>query len=93
MNTKIQTDKRIKRLVLAIGRDSLPRKELLAALGLRQGSRRIFSDNYWKPAFRLGLVAMQYPGIQSSPTQSYRLTANGLDYLSELENEPKKEQA
>ena len=93
MNTKIKTDERIKRLVLAIGKESLPRRELLAALGLRQGSRRIFCNNYWKPAFSLGLVAMQYPGIQSCPNQSYRLTANGLDYLEEIKNESKKEQA
>ena len=93
MNTKIKTEERIKRLVLAIGKGSVSRRELLAILGLRQGSRRIFCDNYWKPAFSLGLVIMQYPDIQSCPLQSYRLTANGLDYLEELEEASKKEQA
>lgn len=93
MNTKIKTEERIKRLVLAIGKGSVGRRELLSALGLRQGSRRIFCDNYWKPAFNLGLVKMQYPDILSSPVQAYRLTANGLDYLAELEEASKKEHA
>ena len=93
MNTKIKTEERIKRLVLAIGKDSVSRKELLAILGLRQGSRRIFCDNYWKPAFSRGYVVLQYPDILSCPVQSYRLTARGLEFLEELQNELKKEQA
>lgn len=93
MNTKIKTEERMKRLILAIGKESVSRRELLAALGLHQGSRRIFCDNYWKPAFSRGYVIMQFPNILSCPVQAYRLTERGLDYLAELENEAKKEQA
>ena len=93
MNTKIKTDERIKRLIMVIGNESLPRRELIAALGLRQKARRNFCDNYLAPAIGKGYVKMQFPDIPSCPIQSYRLTQNGLDYLSELHENAKKEQA
>lgn len=91
MNTKIKNNERLERLVLTIGNESLPRRELIAALGLRQKARRNFCDNYLTPAIGQGYVKMQFPDIPSSPIQSYRLTANGFDLLAELQ--AKKEQA
>ena len=54
MNTKTKVDDRVNRLVLIIGTDVLPRRELIAALGLRQSARRNFRDNYLKPATAKG---------------------------------------
>lgn len=93
MNTKIKTDERIKRLLLAFGNESLPRRELIAALGLRQKARRNFCDNYLTPAIGKGYVKMQFPDIPSCPIQSYRLTQNGLEVLAEMQELAKKEQA
>ena len=90
MNTKIKRDERIERLVKVIGRNSLPRRELIADLGLRQESRRNFYTNYLNPARDCGLVTMQFPEVPSLPEQTYRLTAKGLEFLDELS---KKEQA
>ena len=61
MNTKTKVDDRVNRLVLIIGTDVLPRRELIAALELRQSARRNFRDNYLKPATAKGLVKMQFP--------------------------------
>lgn len=90
MNTKIKIEERVQRLVMVMGKGAHPRRELMAALGLRQESRRNFYDNYMKPARARGLVTMQCPGHPSIPEQTYRLTADGLEYLEELS---KKEQA
>ena len=84
MNTKIKTEERIERLVKAIGKDSLPRREMIADLGLRQESRRNFYANYLNPARYRGLVKMQFPESPSCPEQSYRLTKKGLEFLAEL---------
>lgn len=73
-----------------IGKNTLPRRELIADLGLRQDARRNFRDNYLKPATARGLVTMQYPDVPSRPEQAYLLTANGLDFLEEIS---KKDQA
>ena len=84
MNTKIKIEERVRRLVMVIGKGVLPRCELMAALGLRQESRRNFYDNYMKPARAKGLVTMQCPEHPSIPEQTYRLTKDGLEYLEEL---------
>ena len=94
MNTKIKTEERVERLVLIIGEETLPRRELIAALELRQQSRRNFYTNYLNPAKARGLVCMAFPDVPSKPEQAYRLTANGLDFLAHLRQElSKKEQA
>ena len=90
MNTKVKIEERVQKLVAVIGKGAHSRRELMAALGLRQVSRRNFYDNYMKPATARGLVTMQCPEHPSIPEQVYRLTANGLEYLEELS---KKEQA
>ena len=90
MNTKVKIEERVQKLVAVIGKGAHSRRELMAALGLRQESRRNFYYNYMKPATARGLVIMQCPEHPSIPEQVYRLTANGLEYLEELS---KKEQA
>ena len=90
MNTKIKTEERVCKLVKAIGTGVASRRELIAALGLRQDARRNFRDNYMKPARARGLVEMQVPNVPSLPEQAYLLTADGLGFLAELS---KKDQA
>lgn len=87
MNTKKKTDERVRRLVFTIGRGASSRKELIAALGLRQESRRNFYYNYLNPARELGLVQMLYPERPSLPEQSYQLTRKGLEWLENLREE------
>ena len=87
MNIKTKTDDRVNRLVRIIGPDVLPRRELIAALGLRQSARRNFRDNYLKPATAKGLVIMQYPEVPSRPEQAYQLTAKGLELLEKLKED------
>ena len=87
MNIKTKTDDRVSRLVRIIGTDVLPRRELIAALGLRQSARRNFRDNYLKPATAKGLVIMQYPEVPSRPEQAYKLTTKGLELFAKLKNE------
>ena len=91
MNTKTKTDDRVTRLVRIIGTDVLPRRELIAALGLRQSARRNFRDNYLKPATAKGLVNMQFPEVPSRPEQAYKLTAKGLELLAEVKEESREE--
>jgi len=95
MNTKHKTEERVKRLVEVIGNGTLPRRQLIADLDLRQESRRNFYANYLHPAIDKGYVCMMIPDSPNSPEQAYRLTANGLDFLEELKQEEKskKEQA
>lgn len=93
MNTKIKTEERVKRIVLAIGRDTISRRGIMAALHLHQTGRRNFCDNYLHPAVGLGLVRMKYQDIPSLPEQAYLLTKKGLEFLEELEEKAKKEQA
>lgn len=87
MNIKTKTDDRVTRLVLVIGSDILPRRELIAALGLQQCARRNFRDNYLKPATAKGLVIMQYPEVPNRPEQAYKLTAKGLEFFNSLKSE------
>ena len=87
MNIKTKTDDRVNRLVRIIGPDVLPRRELIASLGLRQSARRNFRDNYLKPATAKGLVIMQYPEVPSRPEQAYKLTTKGLELLAKLNSE------
>ena len=84
MNTKIKIEERVQRLVLAIGEEIVPRKGLIATLGLRQDARRNFYHNYLNPARERGLVVMQYPDVPSLPEQAYLLTEKGKDLLREL---------
>jgi hypothetical protein len=87
MNTKTKIDDRVNRLVLIIGTEVLPRRALIAVLGLRQSARRNFRDNYLKPATAKGLVKMQFPESPSCPEQAYHLTGKGLELYEKLKGE------
>lgn len=87
MNTKTKVDDRVNRLVLIIGTDVLPRRQLVADLQLRQKSRRTFIDHYLKPACAMGLIAFAYPNSPTKPEQAYKLTAKGLELLATMEED------
>ena len=75
---------RVRRLVKVIGRREMTRKGIMAELDLSEGGRRNFHANYVKPAMDEGLMCMLRPGSPTSPEQSYRLTAKGLEMLALL---------
>ena len=79
-----KVDARVQKLLLVVGRQILPRRQIIADLGLRQNSRRSFINNYWRPAWEQGLIDLAYPNIPSRPEQGYRLTAKGLDLYAQL---------
>ena len=79
-----KVDARVCRLVKAIGKMTVPRTYILDALGLQQGSRRVFIYHYLKPAVAKGYVVMAHPAHPKLPEQAYRLTANGLDLLAQI---------
>lgn len=77
-------DARIQKLVLAIGKQTLPRRQIVAELGLRQKSRKVFIDNYLKPTQAKDYITFAFPAHPSLPEQAYRLTAKGLDLYAQL---------
>lgn len=83
----IRVDSRVQRMVRAIGKQSLPRRQILAALGLKQKSRKSFIDNYLKPTYALGYINFAFPASPNKPEQAYRLTAKGLDLYNQLTKE------
>ena len=76
---RTEVDLRVRKVVQVIGRSSLPRRQIVADLGMRQQSRRNFIYNYLKPAVEQGYVTMSFPGSPNKPEQTYRLTAKGID--------------
>ena len=84
MNTAKGHDERVKKLVIAIGKASLPRRQLVADMGIKQGSRHIFRNNYLRPAYEMGLVEMVYDNVPTKTEQIYRLTPKGLIFWKEL---------
>ena len=77
-------DKRVQKLVLVLGKSKLPRRQIIADLGLRQNSRAIYIKNYLNPAETEGYVKKAYPSKPSLPEQAYRLTAKGLELYNML---------
>ena len=75
---------RVHKLILAIGDQTMPRRQLIAYLGLKQNSRCNFINNYLKPAMSKGYIVMARPSSPNSPEQAYRLSADGLDLLAQL---------
>ena len=82
---------RVLKLVLVIGKDTLPRKQIMADLDL--GGRRNFLDRYQNPAFAKGYIKMLFPESPNSPEQAYRLTAKGLELFESLTQESPSEQS
>ena len=85
-----RADVRLQELVKIIGKQTLPRKQLIAELGLRQTARRNFMDNYIKPAQTKGLICFAFPNSPNKPGQAYRLTAAGLELLNQLNQNEQK---
>lgn len=71
-------------MVLVIGKQILPRRQIIADLGLRQKSRKTFIDNYWRPAYEQGYIDLAYPSSPNKPDQAYRLTDKGLELFLQL---------
>ena len=79
-----KAQERIHKLILAIGDQTMPRRQMIAYLGLKQTSRCNFLNNYLKPAIAKGYIVMARPSSPNSPEQAYRLSADGLDLLAQL---------
>ena len=79
-----KAQERIHKLILAIGDQTMPRRQMIAYLGLKQTSRCNFLKNYLKPAIAKGYIVMARPSSPNSPEQAYRLSADGLDLLAQL---------
>ena len=81
---EIQVDLRVQKLVKVVGKQTLPRKQIMADLGLKQTSRQSFIEHYLKPAVKQGFISFAYPVAPNKPEQKYRLTDNGLLLYSQL---------
>ena len=79
-----KAEERVHKLVLTLGRQVMPRRQIVAELGLQQKSRSIFISNYLHPAQEQGLIDFAYPSVPSLPEQAYRLTPKGLDLYQSL---------
>lgn len=77
-------DVRVQKLLLVIGKQVLPRRQIMADLGLRQKSRKSLIDNYLKPAYSQGYIDFAYPNSPNKPEQAYKLTAKGLEQYKVL---------
>ena len=74
---KERIEVRVEKVVLAIGLKKLPRRQIVADLGLRQASRACFANNYLRPTYEQGYVDFVYPNTPSKPEQLYELTPKG----------------
>lgn len=79
-----KADERLHKLIAAIGDKTMPRRQIIAYLDLKQRSRRNFMDNYLRPAIEKGYVVLAKPDSPNSPDQAYRLSANGLELLEHI---------
>ena len=75
---------RVHKLILAIGDQTMPRRQIIAYLGLKQNGRCNFINNYLRPAMTKGYLVMSRPSSPNSPEQAYRLSADGLELWSQL---------
>ena len=74
-----QVTEQVKRLVLCLNEESLSVKEIWEALKLKH--RPTLAQDYIKPALELGFIEMTQPDSPRSPTQKYRLTEKGCNYI------------
>jgi len=81
---KDRVEARVFKFVLVVGKKVLPRRQIIADLGMRQQSRHTFINNYWRPAWERGLIDLAYPAVPHKPEQAYRLTAKGLELYAQL---------
>jgi uncharacterized repeat protein (TIGR04076 family) len=78
---------RVHKLILAIGDQTMPRRQIIAYLGLKQNSRCNFINNYLRPAMTKGYLVMARPCSPNSPEQAYRLSADGLAIWTQLRSD------
>ena len=81
---KDKEEARVYKLVLVLGKQVLPRRQIIADLGMRQQSRHTFINNYLRPTWERGLIDHAYPNTPNKPEQAYRLTPKGLDLFAKL---------
>ena len=80
----VRVDVRIQKMVLVLGRQILPRRQIIADLGLKQRSRPCFINNYLKPTLSQGYIEFAYPNSPHKPEQAYKLTSKGLELYNQL---------
>ena len=78
---------RIEQLVRIIGKQVLPRRQIIADLGMRQKSRRSLIDHYFGPARKQEYICFAYPNSPNKPEQAYKLTSKGLELLAIMDEE------
>ena len=81
---KDKEEARVYKLVLVLGKQVLPRRQIIADLGMRQQSRHTFINNYLRPTWERGLIDHAYPKTPNKPEQAYRLTPKGLVLFAQL---------
>jgi uncharacterized repeat protein (TIGR04076 family) len=89
---KDKEEARVYKLVQVLGTQVLPRRQIIADLGMRQQSRHTFINNYLRPTWERGLIDHAYPAVPNKPEQAYRLTSKGLNLFSQLTGDTPKSQ-
>jgi uncharacterized repeat protein (TIGR04076 family) len=79
-----KTDARVQKLILVVGKQALPRRQIIADLGLKQHSRKSLLENYLWPAQEQGYIEFAYPNSPHKPEQAYKLTEKGLALYHQL---------
>ena len=77
-----QVSEQVKSLLLCLKNQPLGRKDAMQCIGL--SSRPTFVYDYLQPAIQAGFVEMTQPDSPSSPTQKYRLTIKGKNYVTNV---------
>ena len=83
----VKTDVRVQKMVLVLGEKVLPRRQIIADLGLQQRSRPCFINNYLRPTYEQGFIEFAYPNSPHKPEQAYKLTDKGLELYKQLVKE------
>ena len=81
---KDKEEARVYKLVQVLGKQVLPRRQIIADLGMRQQSRHTFINNHLRPTWERDLIDHAYPNTPNKPEQAYRLTSKGLDLFAQL---------
>ncbi len=74
-----QVSDQVARLLRALSKQPLTNQALMLELVLNH--RPSFRNNYLNPALDAGLIERTQPDSPRSPTQKYRLTAKGREWL------------
>lgn len=71
-------------LLLAIDKQVLPRKEIMAKLGIPEESRKLYNEYYYKPAEKLSYLENTIKNKPNLKFQKYRLTELSKEKLAAL---------